>query len=59
MTTNVELRDEDTVTIPKEDYEELQRRDNFLSALEQAGVDNWSGHSHAWEIFEAQTAEEL
>ena len=36
------------------EYLELEKRDKFLSALEQAGVDNWSGYSHAYEILEAE-----
>lgn len=31
----------DTVTIPKNEYERLLERDEFLWRLEKAGVDNW------------------
>ena len=34
--------------------ERLKRRDEFLSALEQAGVNNWSGYSIAFEILETK-----
>ncbi len=30
----------------------LEEDSDFLSALEQAGVDNWSGYSFAFEILE-------
>lgn len=40
MTTQAE----ETVTIPKAEYEALQRRSFKLSCLECGGVDNWSGY---------------
>ena len=42
---------EDTVTIPIEEYEELQEDQNFLNALRAAGVDNWEGYEIALENF--------
>lgn len=30
----------------------LQDRSNELSALEYAGVDNWSGYEYMWEMLE-------
>lgn len=36
---------------------EQRERLEFLSALEAAGVDNWSGYSNAWEIMEEWNAE--
>lgn len=44
--------DSEKVTIAREEYDHLVRRDAFLSALQAAGVDNWEGYSHAQEIFE-------
>jgi len=37
----------ETVTIPKEEYEELKSDAAFLRALEAAGVDNWEGYEFA------------
>ena len=41
-----------TITIPMKRYVELTDAENFLSALEQAGVDNWSGYEEAQTILE-------
>ena len=38
------------VEITEEDFDRLQERDDFLSALECAGVDNWDGFNEAHEI---------
>ena len=38
-----------TVTMSKDDYDELIRRDWFLGALEAGGVDNWEGYEAAQE----------
>ena len=40
----------ETVTVAKEEYENLQERDYFLCALEAAGVDNWEGYSEAQQM---------
>lgn len=37
----------DIITISKEQYDYLIERDAKLSALENHGVDNWSGYSDA------------
>ena len=29
---------------------ELEERDDWLKCLEMAGVDNWEGYGHAWDI---------
>jgi len=42
--------EEETVTITKEEYEELKKRSNWLTCLEHAGVDNWVGWEHAGEL---------
>ena len=44
---------DDTVNIPKAEYDDLVSDSAFLAALEQAGVDNWDGYGFAQEIFEA------
>lgn len=36
-----------TTSIPFEEYEYLLERENMLSALEAAGVDNWVGYDYA------------
>jgi hypothetical protein len=40
---------EETVTISKEEYDELVADSKFLLALRGAGVDNWEGYSLAQE----------
>ena len=41
----------ETVTISKKEYEALIKQVNWLSCLENAGVDNWDGIDYAYEIF--------
>ena len=36
--------------IIKIDIDTLQKKANFLEALRIAGVDNWQGYSHAYEV---------
>jgi len=43
---------EETVTISKKEYEALLDRDQFLSALERAGVDNWEGYGYAQDLLD-------
>lgn len=43
--------DEEVVTISKKDYDELVKDQEFLSALQAAGVDNWEGYDFAREMF--------
>ena len=42
----------DTVTIPREEYARLRESERWLSALEDAGVDNWDGISYAQDIMQ-------
>lgn len=44
------MEEEETVTIPKEEYEELLESQQWLDCLENAGVDNWDGLSYAIEL---------
>jgi len=37
----------ETVTITKKEYLSLLEDSKFLSCLENAGVDNWSGYDYA------------
>lgn len=41
---------EETVTIKKSEYDFLVEREEWLSYLEAAGVDNWSGYDYAIEM---------
>jgi hypothetical protein len=44
------LKDSDVIEIPLKLYEELQRRSEWLSYLEAAGVDNWEGYDIAYDM---------
>ena len=37
-----------TVTITRERFDELEKTEAHMSALEAAGVDNWEGYSVAY-----------
>jgi hypothetical protein len=37
----------ETVTIPKNEYDQLVEDQKFLRALRNAGVDNWEGFEYA------------
>lgn len=41
---------QETVTITKKEYERLLEDSDWLSCLEQAGVDNWDGWDYAIDI---------
>lgn len=41
---------EEMVTITKKEYDRLVEVDEWMDALESAGVDNWDGISFAYEI---------
>ena len=41
---------EEMITISMSEYKELVQRDNWLSCLEDAGVDNWIGYDFAIEL---------
>ncbi|SHO54374.1 YqaJ viral recombinase family protein [Vibrio quintilis] len=51
--TQMKPRPEETVTIPKAEYDHLIERDALLTALEAAGVDNWDGWNNAIEMLQA------
>jgi hypothetical protein len=42
------MSEQETVTIPKEEYESLLRDSDFLSTLEAYGVDGWEGYEDAY-----------
>ena len=48
----------ETVTITKEEYDDLVESYQWLCALESAGVDNWCGYDHAKEILKEWDEEE-
>ena len=42
---------EPTITITQKAYDYLCEREDWLTALESAGVDNWTGFDYAQEIY--------
>ena len=49
---------EDTIEIPMSEYNRLKESEAWLSCLEDAGVDNWSGIEFAIQLqTEEQTGE--
>ena len=38
---------DDTVNVPRNEYEDLLERSAFLAALEDSGVDNWEWYDEA------------
>jgi hypothetical protein len=46
------------ITIPKEAYDRLLADQEFLSCLEAAGVDNWSGYDEAVEMYNEDDGED-
>jgi len=42
----------ETITISKEEYDQLVKDSNFLNALESVGVDNWEGYGEAFSFLE-------
>ena len=45
---------EETITIPKKEYDELMHGSLFLSCLDAAGVDNWDGYDYAREMMDKE-----
>lgn len=43
--------EKETVTISKEEYDEMVLDVAFLRCLENCGVDNWDGYGDAQEMF--------
>lgn len=48
---------DETVTIPKEQYDKLVEDQHWLSCLAAAGVDNWEGYDQAIEILNSDNDE--
>lgn len=49
---------EEMIQISKKEYESLLEDRDWLSCLEAAGVDNWSGYDYAIELRQAAENEE-
>lgn len=47
----------ETVTITKEEYDDLVESYQWLCELESSGVDNWCGYDHAKEILQEWESE--
>jgi len=43
-----------TITITREEHEQLLEDQQFLRALQAAGVDNWEGYAEAQEILDEE-----
>lgn len=48
--TNVPAPGDDSVSIGADELHDLRQEAKKLRALEEAGVDNWSGYDYAMEI---------
>jgi hypothetical protein len=48
----------ETLTVAKEEWDRLVQRDRMLTALEACGVDNWEGHSDAYQMVSEQEKQE-
>jgi len=46
------------IEVDQEDYEELLEKAFWLSCLEEAGVDNWTGYDYAKEIYEEKNSQD-
>ena len=49
---------DDTVTISRKEYDQLQKDAGMLNALEACGVSNWEWYSEAHEYLRKQEEEE-
>jgi len=47
----------EVIRADRKEIEKLEERDNWLSILEQAGVDNWQGIDYAYEMLNRQEEE--
>ena len=46
------------ITMPLKRWQEIVKCLQWLEALEEAGVDNWSGIDYAYELFENRERDE-
>lgn len=50
--------EQETVTIPKSEYDQLRRDSIALECLEGSGVDNWGWYGDAMKEYRARLADE-
>ncbi|WP_458773865.1 hypothetical protein [Clostridium neonatale] len=55
MVVKKEKVEEDSITISKEEYEQLLGKEKLLDCLEAAGVDNWGGWDDAMEMMNTES----
>ena len=48
------INEDGTVTLTREEFDELESDQHFLRCLEGAGVDNWDGYEIAQDVMEDQ-----
>lgn len=48
------MENEETITVSLKHYNSLVSRNNWLYALEDAGLDNWAGIDYAYELYEGE-----
>lgn len=54
---NVPVPGDRMVEVPYEELMDLREEARKLRALQEAGVDNWEGHSHAMQILREERGE--
>lgn len=59
VANNLEFGLDDTVNIPRGQYEDLLEDSIWLRHLEQAGVEEWEGFTNATDTYEASMQEGL
>jgi len=52
------MNTEETITIPKKEYDELIHDSEFLNALRSCGVDNWEWYDEAINMMNASEDED-
>jgi len=53
------MEPKETITISKEEYDQLRKDSDFLAALHSAGVDNWEGYSEACDEDDGESEEDI
>lgn len=48
----VQIKQDETITIPMADYQSMVDRLEWLDCLEAAGVDNWQGYDEAQRMYQ-------
>jgi hypothetical protein len=49
---------DETITVSKKLFDQLQKDSAFLGCLKAAGVDNWDSYSLAWEMYREEYGNE-